>query len=77
MLRHDCVSAHGMIVSCPQSYTALQCWRDLSGDKFDIARLPMALKECGHHDLGDSANLILNSRCMVLLVVLHILHKLV
>lgn len=44
-----------------QSYTALQCWRDLAGDKFDISRLPMALKECGHHDLGDSAARILNS----------------
>ena len=63
-IKYYFISAHEIVVSvCQQPYMALLSWRGLTGDSFDITRLPEALDECGHSDLADLACRILNSRC--------------
>ena len=45
-----------------QPYEALNVWRDLKGEDFDIQQLITALRDHAHHDLADKAVGILQSR---------------
>ena len=45
-----------------QPYEALNIWRDLKGDEFDIQQLLTALRDHAHHELADRASHILQSK---------------